>query len=140
MVQRLGEVMTPSPRCLDTNDTVADAAQMMREEDIGDVFVCAEGRLTGIVTDRDLVVRALADGTGDPGQVKLGEIASTALTALAPDDSVEDAIAVMRELAIRRIPVCEDARPLGVVTIGDLAIERDASSPLANISAAPANT
>jgi CBS domain-containing protein len=138
MVQLLREVMTPAPRCLDPSDTVATAATMMRDDDIGDVFVCIGGRLTGIVTDRDLVVRGLADG-GDPRQVKLGDIASKDLAMLAPDDTVEDAVAVMRERAIRRLPICEQGRPLGVVSIGDLAIERDSASALADISAAPAN-
>jgi CBS domain-containing protein len=138
MVQLLREVMTPAPRCLDPSDTVAAAATMMRDDDIGDVFVCIGGRLTGIVTDRDLVVRGLADG-GDPRQVKLGDIASKDLAMLAPDDTVEDAVAVMRERAIRRLPICEQGRPLGVVSIGDLAIERDSASALADISAAPAN-
>jgi CBS domain-containing protein len=139
MVQQMVEVMTPAPRCLEGSATVADAARMMREEDIGDVFVCEAGRLVGIVTDRDLVVRALADGHADPGQMRLADIASKEVIWIGPDDSVEEAVFLMRDNAIRRIPVCEAGRPVGVVSIGDLAIERDSASALADISAAPAN-
>jgi CBS domain-containing protein len=139
MVQRLSEVMTTAPACLDPSDTVVEAARMMREEGIGDVFVCTDGRLTGIVTDRDLVVRALADGGGDPREVTLGEIASEGLVMLEPDDTAETAVILMRARAIRRLPVCEEGRPVGVISIGDLAIERDSDSALADISSAPAN-
>ncbi|MBW8825834.1 MAG: CBS domain-containing protein [Acidobacteria bacterium] len=139
MVQALTEVMTPAPRCLDSSDTAADAARLMREDDIGDVFVCVDGRLHGIVTDRDLVVRALADAQRDPRQVRLADISSTDLTVLAPDDTVDEAVELMRERAIRRLPICENGRPVGVVSIGDLAIARDSASALADISMAPAN-
>jgi len=139
MTQLLSEVMTVAPRCLDASDTVAEAATMMCEESIGDVFVCKHGRLTGIVTDRDLVVRAIAGSDKDPRHMRLAEVASTEIVMLSPDDSVDEAIALMRTYAIRRIPVCEAGRPVGVVSIGDLAIKRDWDSALAEISAAPAN-
>ena len=139
MVERLREVMTAAPRCLSPTDTVGEAARMMRDENIGDVLVCVDDRLTGIVTDRDLVVRALAEQAGDPRQTRLGDIASKELVMLSPDDSVEEAVALMRGHAIRRIPVCENGRPVGVVALGDLAVERDWDSALADISAAPAN-
>jgi len=92
----------------------------------------------GLVTDRDLVVRALAEGR-DSATTKLGDICSKDLVVLSPGDSVDDAVRVMRERAVRRIPVVEEGRAVGIISIGDLAIERDADSALADISVAPPN-
>lgn len=139
MDQRINEVMTPAPRCLEVDDTVADAARVMRMDNIGDVLVCSDGRLVGIVTDRDLVVRALAEDSGDPRARRLADVCSRSLTMVSSQDLVDDAITLMRERAIRRIPVVDNGHPVGVVSIGDLAIERDGTSALADISAAPAN-
>jgi CBS domain-containing protein len=112
----------------------------MRANDIGDVIVVDDnGKLTGIVTDRDIVVRVVAEGR-DPRATRLGDIASRELTVLAPDDPVERAVELMRERAIRRLPVVEQGKPVGIVSIGDLALDRDPDSALADISAAPPNT
>jgi CBS domain-containing protein len=92
-------------------------------------------RLTGIVTDRDIVVRAIADDRS-PGETTLGDLATGDVTSLSPEDSVEDAIRIMRDRAVRRIPVVENDRPVGIVSIGDLAVERDPDSALADISVA----
>lgn len=138
MAQSIHEVMTPAPRTLDSRATVQEAARVMFDEDIGDVIVCDGDRICGIVTDRDVTVRAVAPGK-DPATTKLGEICSKELTTLAPTDSAEDAVRVMMDKAIRRVPVVENGRPVGVVSIGDLAVERDPDSALASISAAPAN-
>jgi CBS domain-containing protein len=110
----------------------------MRDGNIGDIIVLEEGSVSGIVTDRDIVVRVIADGR-DPGQVPLRDICSTDLTLLSPTDKVSDAVRLMRERAIRRLPVVQEGRPVGVVSIGDLAMERDERSALADISAAPPN-
>jgi CBS domain-containing protein len=110
----------------------------MKQHDIGDVIVLDDSKVCGVVTDRDIVVRALAEGR-DPATVKLGDICSRDLVSLAPTDSVEDAVRLMRERAIRRLPVLDKGRPVGMVSIGDLAVERDGDSVLADISVAPAN-
>jgi CBS domain-containing protein len=110
----------------------------MREADSGAILVTEEGRLRGLVTDRDIVVRAIADGR-DPAQVQVREICSSDLQALAPEDDVERAVQVMRERHVRRIPIVEDDHPVGIVSIGDLALARDERSALADISGAPAN-
>lgn len=139
MPQSIREVMTPSPTVLDASATVAQAARAMRDQSVGDVLVERDGSLCGIVTDRDLVVRALADGS-DAGDMPLGDICSRDLVVLAPTDSVDDAVTLMRERGLRRIPVCDGPQPVGIVSIGDLALERDPRSALAGISASPANT
>jgi CBS domain-containing protein len=134
------DVMTPEPVSLLSIATVADAAQAMRDNDIGDVVVLDDttARLCGIVTDRDLVVRAVAEGK-DPSSTTLASICSSELHCVTREDSVDDVIRLMREHAVRRVPVVEGDKPVGIVSIGDLAVDRDPRSALADISAAPAN-
>jgi CBS domain-containing protein len=139
MVQTVLEVMTPHPVVLAPDDTATEAARVMRERNIGDVIVMDHDQLWGIVTDRDIVVRALADGR-DANTVQLVEICSRHLTGIEPSATTDDAIRAMREQALRRLPVIEDGCPIGVVSIGDIAIERDPGSALADVSAAPPNT
>jgi CBS domain-containing protein len=136
MAQRIREIMTGSPVTLPKDATVLEAARLMRDNGIGDVIVTDGERAEGIVTDRDIVVRAVAEGR-DPESVRLEQVESAQLTSVTPDDPVERAIKVMREQAIRRVPVVENGKPVGVVSIGDLAIERDPDSALADISEEP---
>ena len=104
------------------------------------MLVCEEGdRLLGIVTDRDIVVRALAEGR-DPAETQVAEVCSRDLVTIGPGDSVGGAGRLMREKAIRRIPVTDGGRVGGVLTIGDVAVERDRRTALADISAAPPNS
>jgi CBS domain-containing protein len=123
---------------LDARSTLQAAAQMMRDEDIGDVIVIDDDQLCGIVTDRDIAVRAVADGK-DPTETRLGHICSRDLVTIAPNDPAEHAVELMRKNAMRRMPVVESGRPVGIVSLGDLALDRDRNSALADISAAPAN-
>ncbi len=133
------DVMSPRPKTLDADQTVA-AAQLMSGADIGDVLVVkSDDRLHGILTDRDIVVRVLAEGL-DPDQTRVGDICSRVPTTVSPDDGVSHAVRVMREKAIRRLPVEAGGRVIGMLTIGDIAVERDVGSVLADISAAPPNT
>jgi CBS domain-containing protein len=137
--QTIRDLMTPNPTALPDTSTVAEAARCMCEADIGDVIVTTqEGYICGIVTDRDIVVRAVAHGL-DPNTTRLGDICSKELTTLSPDDSVEYAVELLREKAIRRLPVVEQGCPVGILSIGDLALNRDPTSALADISAAPPN-
>lgn len=134
------DVMTAEPLSLEATASVRDAAVAMRGAEIGDVIVLEDERsVCGIVTDRDLVVRALAEDM-DPKSTTLGDICSQDLTTVAPDATIDAAVDLMREKAIRRLPVIEDGRAVGIVSIGDLATQRDPTSALADISAAPANT
>lgn len=139
MPQKIREIMTPNPVVMNVNDTVGDAARMMRDRDIGCLLVVdASDRLCGLVTDRDLVVRGLADGK-DPRGRKLQEVCSEAITELTPDDTVDNAIKLMAKKHIRRIPIMEGTRPVGVLSLGDLAVERDPDSVLSSISNAVPN-
>jgi CBS domain-containing protein len=137
MAKSIKDAMTTTPASLPASATVADAAQQMRELDIGDVLVEQEGRLAGIVTDRDIVVRAVAEGRDVTS--KLGDIVSSEVVCITPAESADDAIRLMRERALRRVPVVENGRPIGIVSLGDLAEERDPRSVLGEISSAPPN-
>ena len=133
------EIMKDDPVCCTRETTAAEAARLMKQHDIGDVLVRDGGRLAGIVTDRDLAVRVLADDAR-PIERGIGEICSTDVTWVLPEDDVRRAVQLMRERAVRRLPVCEsDGRLVGVVSIGDLAVERERQSALGRISAAPPN-
>jgi CBS domain-containing protein len=138
MAQSIREVMTSDPRTVPTDATLEDAAREMGRDDIGAVLVEDHGSLAGILTDRDIVVRAIAEHR-DPSSTKVGDVATRDVTALTPDQTVDDAIKIVREKNVRRIPVVQDGRPAGIVSIGDLAIERDTGSALADISSEPAN-
>jgi len=138
MASTVRDIMTPNPIALPRDATVVEAAKEMKMNDIGDVIVQEEGKICGIVTDRDIVVRALAEG-GNVETKKLGEICSDQLVSCGPNDSIEDAVRLMREHAIRRLPVCEGSKVVGIVSLGDLAIEKDKKSALGEISRAPAN-
>jgi CBS domain-containing protein len=138
MAHYLRDIMTQKPLTLQTSDTITAAARTMRDGNIGDVVVLENGRIRGILTDRDIVVRALAEGM-DPSRTTVGEICSKELTTLAPTDSVEHAVSIMRDRAIRRLPVVEEGHPVGIVSLGDLAVARDPDSVLGGISAAPPN-
>ena len=132
--------MTPDPKILEATASVRDAAELMRESDIGDVVVLENNQLCGIVTDRDIVVRVLADGD-DPAMVTVGEICSRELTTVPPTASIDDVVRLIREKAIRRLPVVEeDGEVVGIVSIGDIAVARDRESALADVSAALPNT
>jgi CBS domain-containing protein len=133
---KISEVMTTNVATLDTKSTATDAARVMREQDIGDVVVTDGDQIRGIVTDRDIVVRAVAENR-NPLEVSLAEIISDDLVTLSPDDSVDDAVRLMAERALRRLPVVQDGKPVGIVSLGDLAVERDPNSALADISEAP---
>ncbi|GIH17820.1 CBS domain-containing protein [Rugosimonospora africana] len=134
----VGEVMTPHPVTVSPDTTIAAAARWMRDTDIGDVIVQDETELYGILTDRDIVVRAVADDRV-PALCTVGEVCTTGMTAIGPDAPVELAMELMREHAVRRLPVCVDGRAVGVVTLGDLTIEQDQCSALADICAAEPN-
>jgi CBS domain-containing protein len=135
---RVADVMTASPETLPATASATEAAQRMRERNIGDVVVAEQGQICGIVTDRDLVVRVLGEGR-DPAATKLAEICSRELTVLAPSDSVESAMALMKDKAVRRLPVVDGGRPVGILSLGDLAQDRDPKSVLGQVSSAPAN-
>jgi CBS domain-containing protein len=138
MARTIRDVMTSNPRTLKASDTISTAATVMRDEDIGTVIVTQGDKVRGIVTDRDIVVRAVADGA-NTSSTQLGDLCSDGVVTVTTDTSIEDAVEIMRMKAIRRLPVVDGGRAIGIVSIGDLAIERDSDSALADISAAEPN-
>lgn len=138
-MQTVRDVMTTNVVYLPSETTLAEAARTMREQDIGDVVVADGAGLTGLVTDRDIVVRAVAERC-DPAATTIGEIVSRDLVTVRPDDSIHTAALLMRDQAVRRVLVCDDNDGLvGIVSIGDLAEEIDPESVLGGISKASPN-
>jgi CBS domain-containing protein len=138
MRQSIADLMTRDPVTFPPDAGIQAAAARMRDEDTGNVVVVEGETVRGIVTDRDIVVRAIADGRGP--DTPLADVLSGEVVTVAPQDRIEAVVDLMRERAVRRIPVVEDGRLVGIVSIGDLAIERDSDSALADISAARENT
>ncbi|MFY9776231.1 MAG: CBS domain-containing protein [Trebonia sp.] len=139
MAQKVREIMTSAPVALRPSQPLTEAGRAMRDQGVGSVLVVDNGQLKGLVTDRDIVVRAVADGR-DPGKTTIAEVCSPDLVTAAPDDDADTAVRRMREHGVRRVPVVQDGRPVGVLSLGDLAIERDERSALADISAEAPNT
>ena len=137
-IQTVADVMTSDVATASTADTARHVARLMRERDIGDVLVVEADQLAGIVTDRDLVVRVLADDL-DPDRARVGEICSSEVLEVRPETTVDDALVIMREAAVRRLPVVDSGRLVGIVSIGDFAAESDVDTVLADISLAEPN-
>jgi CBS domain-containing protein len=114
------EVMTRDVRACEPNATVAEAAKVMAQEDVGPVPIVEDGRLVGIVTDRDIVVRVVAEGR-DPNTTTVREIASTELVTVSPDDDLDEALSLLAERQVRRLPVVEGDRLVGIVAQADIA-------------------
>jgi len=139
MSQKVRDVMSTELIVCDDTATVADVARVMRDRHIGDVLVSSNGRLRGIATDRDIVVRCVAEG-GNVEGASIGGLLSTDPIMIDPNAPVEDAVRRMAEHSIRRLPVVDDGKLVGVVSLGDLARDRDEKSALASISSARPNT
>lgn len=135
---RVGDVMSKDPITVSAQATVIEAARHMRDSNVGAVLVEDNGKLCGIVTDRDLAVRVIATGRS-PEKTKAGEVCSSELAMLTPDDDADNAVNLMRKKGIRRIPVHEAGKPVGILSLGDLAQDRDPKSALGGISAAAPN-
>ncbi|WP_129789745.1 CBS domain-containing protein [Promicromonospora panici] len=135
--QTVADVMTPAPSTIGMSETLQTAAQLMAAQDVGALVVQAGHTTIGIVTDRDIVVRGLAEGLGLEAMV--GEVASEDIVTVGPGVAAETAVEMMRAAAVRRIPVLDGDTVVGIVSIGDLAVERDPASALADISEAEPN-
>ncbi|WDZ84930.1 CBS domain-containing protein [Micromonospora cathayae] len=130
----VGEFMTTRLVTMDGNDTLTAAAQEMRDSAIGDVVVTDGDAVLGIVTDRDITVRGVAEQR-NPDTTRLRQITSTELITVSQHDDAVAATDLMRTYAVRRLPVMDDGRLVGLISIGDLAVEREPQSVLADISA-----
>ena len=138
-MQTVKDVMTTNVVYLPSETTIAEAARTMREQDIGDVVIADGPSLSGVITDRDIVVRGVAERR-DPEATTVGEIMTRDLVTVRPDDTIQQAALLMRDRAVRRLLVCDDDQGLvGVVSIGDLAERIDPDSVLGGISSAEPN-
>ncbi len=140
MAKTARDVMTGDAQCIGENETVSDAAKMMAELGVGSLPICGEDdRLKGMVTDRDIAVKVIAQDK-DPGSTKAGELGEGKPVTIGADDSVEDALKTMKEHSVRRLPVIDDQKMVGIVSQGDLAQnvdEKDIGDLVESISAAP---
>ncbi|MBL1082361.1 CBS domain-containing protein [Streptomyces actinomycinicus] len=138
MTQHVRDIMTSRLVTVEPQTSVTAVAQRMRDEDIGAVLVTEGDDLRGLVSDRDLVVRALAEG-GDLEHRTVAAACSGDLITVTPDEDLDHAVELMREHSVRRLPVVEEGHPVGILSLGDLAIERDPGSALGDISASKSN-
>jgi CBS domain-containing protein len=137
--RQIRDVMNTGVRTIDPSETLRKAAARMRDEDIGAIVVVDDrDTVCGIVTDRDIAIRGVAEGTPDSAMV--ADVISDDVVTLDPSATVDDAVRLMRERAVRRVPVVEGGRAVGIVSIGDLVRDRDPRSALADITSAPAST
>jgi CBS domain-containing protein len=138
VAKRVAELMTKDPVAVHLDVVLTEAAKIMRDHAIGDVLVTSNGHLCGVLTDRDIVVRAVAENR-DPRRTTVGDVCSADIAALEPDADAADAAKLMRARAVRRVPVVDDGAPVGIVSISDLSVELDGESVLSEISKAPPN-
>jgi CBS domain-containing protein len=131
--------MTSNPFTVEESASVSEAARIMRDQSIGDVLVARpDGTICGIVTDRDLALGVVAEDR-DPTSMRVQDVCNHKIESIGSDDPVDEAVALMRNHAIRRLPVIDAGQLVGIVSLGDLAVERDPRSALADISEAPPN-
>ncbi|MEX5235128.1 CBS domain-containing protein [Kocuria arenosa] len=115
------EIMTPGAECVGENQTLQEAAQKMKDLDVGALAICGEdNRLKGVVTDRDIVIKCLATG-GDPRTVTAGELAEGKPVTIGADDSVDEAMTTMTDHQVRRLPVIDGHDLVGMISQADLA-------------------
>ncbi len=119
--RKIREVMTSDPRTIEPSTSVQEAARMMRDEDVGPMPIVENGSVTGILTDRDIVLRVVAEGK-DPASTTAGEIASRDLVTIDPEQTMDEALRLMAQHQVRRLPVAEeDGRLVGIVAQADVA-------------------
>jgi CBS domain-containing protein len=142
MAKTAREIMTPDCQCVGENDSVLDAARRLAELNVGSMPICGEDdRLKGMLTDRDIVVKVLAQGK-DPAQVRAGEIGvgDGKTITIGADDSIDVALRTMTEYKVRRLPVIDERRLVGIISQADVATnidERKVGDLVEAISAAP---
>ena len=117
------DAMTPNPRTVGLGDSVVEAAQIMEKEDVGSVpVVDADNILVGMITDRDIALRVVAAGR-DPRSTTAGEVATTQVSPAYPDEPLDEALEQMASLQVRRLPVIEDDRVIGILAQADVVHE-----------------
>jgi CBS domain-containing protein len=123
--RKVREVMTADPKTIEPSTPVAEAAKLMRDQDVGPIPIVENGSLTGILTDRDIVLRVVAEGK-DPSSTTAGEVASRDLVTIDPEQTMDEALRLMAQHQVRRLPVAEeDGRLVGIVAQADVARSAD---------------
>jgi len=122
MGKRVKDAMTSEVKTAAPSQSLTDAAMLMKQEDVGSIPVVDGERLVGVVTDRDIVVRGIADGS-DPHAIQVGDIASRDVVTVRPDDDLDEALRLMAQHQVRRLPVVDDGQLVGVVATADVAQE-----------------
>jgi CBS domain-containing protein len=122
MAKKISEVMTTNPRTVDPTTSIVDAARLMRDEDVGPIPIVENNQCVGILTDRDIVLRVVADGK-DPATTTVGDVASRDLITIDPEQTLDEAARLMAQHQVRRLPVCEeDGNLVGIIAQADLAL------------------
>jgi CBS domain-containing protein len=115
------DVMTPDPKCVGEKDSLVDAARLLRDLDVGALPICGEdGRLKGMLTDRDIVVKCLAEG-GDPSSTVAGSLGDGKPITIGADDDIREALQVMQDSQVRRLPVIDGHDLVGIISQADIA-------------------
>ena len=139
MAKKVRDVMTKNPVAMDAQEPVTHAAKAMSDMRIGSVVVMDKNMPCGIVTDRDITVRAVASGN-DPAKIRLGDICSKEIAAVKPDQTVDDAIQMMKSHDIKRVVVMSDSRLEGIVSLGDLTMRDEGEDVQKDLSKAEPNS
>ena len=126
MAKKVSDAMTTQPRSAEPSQSLVEAAQVMKRADIGSLPVVEEGRLVAVLTDRDIVVRAVAEGV-DLNVTLVGDIASREPVTVGPEDDLDEALRLMARHQVRRLPVVDEQRLVGVLAQADVATEAKAS-------------
>ena len=121
---KVRDIMTTGVETAAPETSLEQIATMMKNEDVGAIPIVDGDELTGIITDRDIVIRCIAAGD-DPGETEAESILSEELVTVAPDDNVEHAAQLMSQRQVRRLPVVEDGRLVGMISLGDIAVKED---------------
>jgi CBS domain-containing protein len=121
MANTIRDVMTSNPSTIEPSTTIVEAARLMKSEDVGAIPIVEGDRLTGMLTDRDIVIRLVAEGK-DPSSATAGKVASRDLVTIDPEQTLDEALRLMGQHQVRRIPVCEeDGKLIGIVAQADIA-------------------
>ena len=124
---RIGDLMTENPRTVQADASVVEAARLMRDDDVGLLPIVEGERLVGTITDRDIAIRVVAEER-DPNSVKVQEVASTDVVTIDPQQELDEALRLMAQHQVRRLPVVEeDGRIVGIVAQADIALHGDDS-------------
>ncbi|KGP76863.1 inosine-5'-monophosphate dehydrogenase [Desulfosporosinus sp. Tol-M] len=134
---KVRDVMTSSVDWVTPETSVVEVAQLMKKDDVGSIPICQDNSLIGIITDRDIVLKVVAAG-GNPNNISAGDIMSTDTICVSADQDVHEAANLMSKYQIRRLPVLDKSKLVGIVALGDLAIEKihidEAGDALSSIS------